>query len=75
VVVVITRPPANGEATVRKTDVKPDGCAWTVPAMGVFYKSKPGFAGTDQFAYERKPDSGGDTKSGGVRNVTVQVSP
>jgi len=74
VVVVITKPPVNGVATLRRSEVKPDKCSSPVPATGIFYKSNPGFAGTDTFSYDRKPDSV-SAASAGVRNVTVDVKP
>jgi hypothetical protein len=73
--VVITKPPSNGEVSVRQTETKPPGCAWTVPATGVFYKSKAGFTGADTFSYDRKPLSGEDSNVTGIRNVTIKVTP
>jgi hypothetical protein len=75
VVIVITKPPTNGAASVRRTDYKPEGCAWTVPATGIYYKSNPGFVGTDRFSFDRKPGSGGEAKLAGIRDVIVQVTP
>jgi hypothetical protein len=75
VAVVITKPPSNGEVSVRQTETKPPGCAWSVPATGVFYKSKAGFTGTDTFSYDRKILSGEDSNVTGIRNVTIKVTP
>ena len=76
VVVVVTNPPKSGEVSVRPVEeAKLPGCAWSVAGTGVFYKSKPGFVGADQFSYDRKADDGGNPKAAGVRNVTVSVTP
>jgi hypothetical protein len=76
VAVTITKPPSNGVASTRTIEEpKPAGCAWSVPGTGVFYKSNPGFVGTDEFTYERGADAGGDSTRAGARKVSVRVIP
>jgi hypothetical protein len=41
VAVVITKPPSNGEVSVRQTETKPAGCAWSVPAPVCFTNQEP----------------------------------
>jgi hypothetical protein len=75
VAVTITKLPRNGEVSVRVTEEpKPPGCASNVLGTGIYYKSKPGFVGTDEFSYERGADAGGDSRLAGVRKVTVRVT-
>jgi hypothetical protein len=83
VVVRITTLPANGTATTAEEDRivpavaklgGPQSCAGdTMPAAVVYYQSKPGFKGTDQFKYQRtNKDNPNDRLNGEiVINVTV----
>lgn len=48
-------PPQNGTVRIGEAEATPKGCPNAVKANGIFYRSNPGFAGTDTFTVDAVP--------------------
>ncbi len=72
----LVAPPRNGEVAFRPAPEKLKNCSNELMGMGVFYKPKPGFRGTDSFSYNRT-DAGvravTTNRPEGVRTVAIEV--
>ena len=63
----VVQPPANGAARVAISNVS-TGTGKSIRIAQVFYKSKPGFVGTDSFTLQTT------NRDGSAQNITLSVN-
>ena len=76
VAILTVSPPAHGTVTTRNATIPrrgPGGATRMAPVTEVFYQSRPGYAGTDAFAYRRTTEDPADPLNDKTYTVTIEV--